>query len=345
MKVRLYIEVCSMCNLKCAYCFEKEYAHKMLLTNRIITIINSLQDVLEDVVITGGEPTLHPDFDKIIRYIASKVPVTITTNGTNYPPALFADLLQEYDNVYVQVSLDSIEKMTVANLCGEGTFEAVMDTLNYLKEYSKQLSIAVTLLNQSPTELLNICEFAKKRNIKCYFPTLLPFGGVIHNWEKLLPTVSDYILLEETLLNIIANDKQELICSNKVDTMLSNFFSFSDDEDYYILKVDADGHLLSCPATDYSYECSRIGSIEDIVNSDELHKRVGKNTTCCSAHMIDLECSKCLAEKYCKRVFCGNCIHLISKNKDTVSYLCKTYQYHYRNLQNAYNKLRGTCNE
>ena len=135
MKVRLYIEVCSMCNLKCAYCFEKEYAHKMLLTSRIITIINSLQDVLEDVVITGGEPTLHPDFDKIIRYIAGKVPVTITTNGTNYSPAVFADLLREHDNVYVQVSLDSIEKMTVANLCGEGTFEAVMDTLDYLKEY------------------------------------------------------------------------------------------------------------------------------------------------------------------------------------------------------------------
>lgn len=334
-----------MCNLKCAYCFEKEYAQKILLTNRIITIINNLQDVLENVVITGGEPTLHPDFNKIIRYIAGKVPVTITTNGTNYPSTLFADLLQEYDNVHVQISLDSIEKITVENLCGEGTFEAVMNTLDDLKGYATQLSIAVTLLNQSPDELLHICEFAHKRNIKCFFPALLPCGGVANNWRKLMPTVSDYIFLEETLLNIIAHDKQELIFSNKVDTILSKFFPVPDGEDGHILKIDADGHLLSCPATDYSYECSRIGLIEDIVNSNELQNRLGENVVCYSAHKMDLECSKCQVEKYCKRVFCGNCIHLVSENKDAVSYLCKTYQHHYQNLQITHNELKGICNE
>ena len=224
MKLRLYIEVCSACNLKCLYCFEKDYEHIFLSADRIKMIINNLQDVIEEVVITGGEPTLHPLFDEIVRYIANKIPVIVTTNGTNYPPSLFANLLQDYDNIRIQVSLDSIEESTVNKLCGNGVYATVINTLDCLKNFSEQVSIATTLLNQSPTELLYLYEFAKKRNIKCYFPSLLPSGGVISNWENIVPTVSHYIELEETLIDLIGNDKQEVISSNKIETILNNFF-------------------------------------------------------------------------------------------------------------------------
>ena len=103
--------------------------------------------------------------------------------------------------------------------------------------------------------------------------------------------------------------------------------------------------MLSCPATDYSYECSRIGIIEEIVVPEILEKKISKCNFCCSAHMIDSKCVECPVEKYCKRVFCGNCIHMISKNKDIISFLCKTYQHHYYNLQIAYNELKGKDNE
>jgi len=91
MPIHFQIELTHSCNLACDYCYmnSKLYSKKLfnkISTSKLLDKLGQLRDkgVLE-IGITGGEPTLHPDFDKISQYALKNFEsVEIITNGVNY---------------------------------------------------------------------------------------------------------------------------------------------------------------------------------------------------------------------------------------------------------------------
>jgi pyruvate formate lyase activating enzyme len=81
------------CNLRCPYCHNPELVDlnentSLLDQNEILTYIKDNAVLLDAVVITGGEPLMHPDvFDFIHKIKNLGLLVKIDTNGTN-PEAL-----------------------------------------------------------------------------------------------------------------------------------------------------------------------------------------------------------------------------------------------------------------
>ena len=72
MKIRLYLEICSACNLKCQYCFEKEYAAKFINAEALVKFTDTIRPLINDIVITGGEPTLHTEFYELVYKLRDK---------------------------------------------------------------------------------------------------------------------------------------------------------------------------------------------------------------------------------------------------------------------------------
>lgn len=66
VKVRLYLEICSSCNLKCKYCFEKDYKPQFIEKERLFKFLDIIAPMIDDVVITGGEPMLHQSFLRLL---------------------------------------------------------------------------------------------------------------------------------------------------------------------------------------------------------------------------------------------------------------------------------------
>jgi len=86
----LRISIIENCNFRCLYCMPekgiqfKKKSH-LLQTNEIIRIIKIVSDFgIRKIRLTGGEPLLHPNLEKIIEG-ASKVSqitsIHLTTNG------------------------------------------------------------------------------------------------------------------------------------------------------------------------------------------------------------------------------------------------------------------------
>ena len=78
------------CNLRCEYCHNPELVispyRKSSVVNEdeIFSFLKERQDLLEAVVITGGEPTLHLDLIPFIKKIKEMgYLVKLDTNGTN----------------------------------------------------------------------------------------------------------------------------------------------------------------------------------------------------------------------------------------------------------------------
>lgn len=84
------IVINSKCNLKCTYCFANEYINNndsRITKDELTKILNFIiPSPINRIGIIGGEPTLHPDFDSIVRTVAERAlpkgkRVTVFTNG------------------------------------------------------------------------------------------------------------------------------------------------------------------------------------------------------------------------------------------------------------------------
>ena len=144
MKVQVYLLITERCNLHCPHCIRKvkargdcDFSHDnlSLLLNRVGELFKQ-----HTYVITGGEPTLHPDFCAIVnRTIESEGSVAITTNGTNADS--FVPLRIRARNIDVQVSLDG-NRETHDSIRGAGTFDLAVRTIKQLLASEFRVTVA-----------------------------------------------------------------------------------------------------------------------------------------------------------------------------------------------------------
>lgn len=76
-KGRIQIEITNACRFSCTNCYKfvGHHSHPHFMELKIAKqAIDSLEGYPGGIGITGGEPTMHPDFAEICRYLRSKVP-------------------------------------------------------------------------------------------------------------------------------------------------------------------------------------------------------------------------------------------------------------------------------
>jgi len=107
----LYLYLTDSCNLKCRHCWISPAdtdSHHQVLPTRIaeVAIESSLPLGLKEVKLTGGEPTLAPDFESIAAAIGARgIRINVETNATLLRDSAIQLLAQYGGNV--SVSLDS----------------------------------------------------------------------------------------------------------------------------------------------------------------------------------------------------------------------------------------------
>lgn len=98
------------CNLSCGFCFNRGISNeKEIGLNDFKTLVGAISDIgVRELDILGGEPTLHPDFIRLLD-IAHKsgLKTTISTNGTNVKLLEEAALKFKGDSIKIGISLNS----------------------------------------------------------------------------------------------------------------------------------------------------------------------------------------------------------------------------------------------
>jgi MoaA/NifB/PqqE/SkfB family radical SAM enzyme len=97
------------CNLDCAYCNEYDKTSAPVPLESMLRRIDCLADLGTTIItLSGGEPTLHPDLDAIIRRIRSHGAIaTLITNGLLLTP----DRIRALNRAgldYLQISIDNV---------------------------------------------------------------------------------------------------------------------------------------------------------------------------------------------------------------------------------------------
>jgi uncharacterized radical SAM superfamily Fe-S cluster-containing enzyme len=136
----------------------------MRMVDRYVYLEGSA-DVLQ---ISGGEPTIHPDLVRMVRYAYEKpiAAVMINTNGIRLARdrQLAEALAPMRDKLEIYLQFDGLENQTYAALRGEDLLETKLAALEIIREYDLRCTLVCTVdHNTNMHELGRIVRFGLER--------------------------------------------------------------------------------------------------------------------------------------------------------------------------------------
>lgn len=251
------IEITNVCNFSCPYCFnnsgqgDDQYMSKENL-ERIIKGIKP--GSIKCVGISGGEPYMHPEIDKILQYIInSGLRLRVVTNGSLLNKARLNFLID--NECTLQLSLDGTNAETHEKYRGAGSFSGIMDTLNYMSSRNyKNGIIRMTVTKDNYSQVTGLYELAMEYGFFPSFSIVQPFGLATRSWKEISLSDSEY-------MNVVEQIKQLVVKDNRMKLQLANikpiFFCPIEFGDVIMLKpiIDKNGEMYPChslTASEYS---------------------------------------------------------------------------------------------
>lgn len=149
---RLWLYSNFHCNLACTYCCaaSSPRAEPRLMSVETATSAAAqfAQQGGRELLITGGEPFLHPDLGEFVTRTAEHVPVTLLTNAMVFGRGRRREALESFDRdrVTLQISLDSAGPQLHDRQRGAGSHRRALEGIRLARELDFRVRVATTYL-------------------------------------------------------------------------------------------------------------------------------------------------------------------------------------------------------
>lgn len=247
----LFFQLCEKsCNLKCKNCYIKSDYNKnsadFLDIEKVKqALIFAKNNNVSSLYLTGGEPLMHPDFNRILRMCLKVTSTTVITNGVmiNDKKARFLrkiDDESQFETIY-RISLDSTDELENDNYRARGSFRHALSAIQSLLKYEFNPIISVVnYKNRKREEIFEeFYNFFLKRGFKL---------------EDINLKVMPYFPVEPN------NQESEI---DNIDTKNIPF-------DCATSRIVAQNGIYSCPLMVSDYRARMGSSLDDCASSNYL---------------------------------------------------------------------------
>lgn len=172
------ISLTDNCNLRCSYCMPEgkiSDIHYLPVETVLKCVESAVCLGITNFRLTGGEPLIYPDIEKLItkmRNVSGVNFIGITTNGVFLSEK--ADVLKMAGTDSINVSLDTVDSDEFRKITGRNCLKNVIDGIDAALDSRIKLKINTVL--RSEVDVLKITEFANDKNIDIRFIELMPVG-------------------------------------------------------------------------------------------------------------------------------------------------------------------------
>lgn len=169
-------ELTPRCNFNCRMCYvhllDKDIPKygKELSAKQWIDLANQAKKAGTTwLCITGGEPFLHPEFEKIYKELAQMgFFITLQTNGSLIPK--YKELFENYPPRSVKITLYGISDETYEKVCGiKNGFTKVHQGIQLLKQMRIPIQLVSTIIKYNEAELNKMAFYAYINQIRWTF--------------------------------------------------------------------------------------------------------------------------------------------------------------------------------
>lgn len=290
--ISVELTLTNRCNLSCVYCSDLELRERQ--GNDSFLDYDILSELFEDlskggtkgvVFEGGGEPTLHPDFGKLVGSAKeNNLAVGLITNGT---VRLDEADLNKFE--WIRVSLDASNAEEYVNLKGVDCFERVLSNIAHYTQHCNTVGVGYVVTNSNLSNIETL--ILRLRELNVSYIQLRP----VVDAPELLPDEKDLKYLKcysSATFNVIVDGMKENMESgnNQLSCVANSLTSV----------ISGDGSVFLCGRLNIYDWFNPIGNIKDqsfseIWNGEERKrqlKMVG-NASFCSKN-----CPQCRISKF-----------------------------------------------
>lgn len=342
------LELLPLCNMNCDMCYVRLGREEMEQKGRIrsgeewLELANQMRDAgTLFILLTGGEPLLHPDFRRIYCELKKMgMIVTVNSNGTLIDEE-WADFFAEYRPRRLNITLYGKDAGSYERLCHFGAgYERTVKGIRLLRERGVDVKINGSLTKENRRDIPQLLETAKQLDAPIHIDTYMyPAGrerkSGFHYDTRLEPeiaaearieilksslTEAEYGLYREKFLQMAAGSSPEALdLSVRCRAGRSSFV------------INWLGNMTPCvmlgsPSVNV-FENGFLKSWAQIVKKTEEIK-------------ISEQCGQCSLREICNT--CAACALLETGNYNEVpEYICRYTKETVRLLKNTYDEWQG----
>lgn len=184
----LRISLLEKCNLRCTYCMPADGIAlspkaSLMTAEEIFAIARTfVENGVDKIRLTGGEPLLRKDFPEIVSKLSAlEVSLSITTNGILIDRHI--DVLKQAGIKKINLSLDTLVASKFHSITLRNQFEKVIDNLHLLLNHDFQVKVNVVLMKGfNDNEIVDFINLTESLPISVRFIEFMPFAG--NEWDR-----------------------------------------------------------------------------------------------------------------------------------------------------------------
>ncbi|EMF3091375.1 GTP 3',8-cyclase MoaA [Campylobacter jejuni] len=284
----LRISVTQRCNFRCLYCMPKipfDYQPKenLLSFEELFLFVKAaIDEGIEKIRITGGEPLLRKDLSIFIKMISdykSDIDLAITTNGF-----LLKDFAKDLKNAGLKrlnISLDTLDHKKAKTLAQKDVLDSVLSGIDEALNLDLKVKLnTVALKNLNDDELISLLEFAKSKKAQIRF---IEFMENTHAYGKLQGLKRDeiiQILSQKYQIQLIKKDEKAPVSIYKADDYelgIIDPHSHEFCDSCNRIRLSAEGLLIPCLYFDEALSIKEAVRKGDIKAAVEILQEVLRN--------------------------------------------------------------------
>ena len=176
----VFLHLLTACNLSCRHCYINPAQHGTTIVAKATALawlrLFARPEKESNLVLLGGEPTLHPDLPEIIRAAKSmRYAVTVDSNGF-----LFHNLLERVTPAeldFLSFSLDGPEPAVNDPIRGVGVFRVCTDNLRQAVRKGFNVSVIYTVSSLNIDHLHRMPALLAELGVKRFFIQVIGLRG------------------------------------------------------------------------------------------------------------------------------------------------------------------------
>lgn len=191
-------ELTARCNFNCKMCYvhlqnSRELIAKELTADQWLALASDARDMgMIFLLLTGGEPFLREDFPYLYtELIKMGIMVSVNTNASLYHDEL-RKLFNQYPPTRINVTLYGGSEETYRALCGNASFQKVVDNLRTMKRDGQQVRLNVSLTPYNVDDMEKIDAISRELGLQAkaasyMYPPVRVSGEVGCNAARFAP--------------------------------------------------------------------------------------------------------------------------------------------------------------
>jgi molybdenum cofactor biosynthesis protein A len=246
----LRISLLEKCNLRCTYCMPADGIAlspkaSLMTAHEIFSIAQTfVQNGVDKIRLTGGEPLLRKDFPEIISKLSAlDISVSITTNGILIDRHI--DVLKQFKIKKINLSLDTLVASKFHSITLRNQFDKVVDNLHLLLNHDFQVKVNVVLMKGfNDNEIVDFVKLTRFLPISVRFIEFMPFAG--NEWDR------SKMVSQKEILSWVGNgfSKQEIIKLKDEENFTARTYKIKD--------FQGDFGIISSITNPFCDSCNRI---------------------------------------------------------------------------------------